>query len=186
MTHGARLILIFSSPRRGGAIAQCRCSKLPNREACAFKLNPQLCSAPRQWDEELTKVYFHRRYVYYVEYLLQELPHVIVWPTVDSLTATDLLKIRATRFQPCGVIFKPTYVDEARQSALNFLYPPDINHARRIHQNNKWYIRNLLLKSGACYPYEASELEDAAVVTRRNRRFCRRKTRYKSLLYLQT
>ena len=92
------------------------------------------------WDEKLTSVYFHSRYVYYLEYLLGELPDVIIWPTVEALGATDLLKLRATRFQPCGITFKPSYVDEAMQSPLNFFYH-DINHPRRIHQNNKWYAR---------------------------------------------
>jgi len=90
-----------------------------------------------RWDKQLTLVYFYSRYVYYLEYLLGELPDVIVWPTVKTLGATTLLKLRATRFQPCGITFKPSYVDEARQSPLDFFYH-DINHARRIHQNNKW------------------------------------------------
>lgn len=91
-------------------------------------------------DVTLSSVYFHRRYTHYLDYLIDNLPNVIVWPTMASFGATDLNRIRCTRFQPCGIIFTETYVDESKQSPLNFFYH-DINHARRIHQNNAYYAR---------------------------------------------
>ena len=86
-------------------------------------------------------IYFRNRYEYYLDYLLSEAPNVFILPILQSVGATTLLNIRGSKIQICGVIFEKTFVDEDYQSPGNFFWH-DINHARRIYQNNIWYATN--------------------------------------------
>ena len=83
-------------------------------------------------------IYFRNRYEYYLDYLLSEAPNVFILPILQSVGATTLLNIRGSKIQICGVIFEKTFVDEDYQTPGNFFWH-DINHARRIYQNNIWY-----------------------------------------------
>ena len=86
-------------------------------------------------------IYFRNRYEYYLDYLLSEAPNVFILPILQPVGATTLLNIRGSKIQICGVIFEKTFVDEDYQSPGNFFWH-DINHARRIYQNNIWYATN--------------------------------------------
>jgi hypothetical protein len=86
-------------------------------------------------------IYFRNRYEYYLDYLLSEAPNVFILPILQSVGATTLISVRGSKIQICGVIFEKTFVDEAYQSPGNFFWH-DINHARRIYQNNLWYATN--------------------------------------------
>ena len=85
-------------------------------------------------------IYFRNRYEYYLDYLLDNAPNIFILPILQSVGATDLLNIRGSRIQICGVLFKKTFVDEDFQSPGNFFWH-DINHARRTYQNNIWYAQ---------------------------------------------
>ena len=86
-------------------------------------------------------IYFRNRYEYYLDYLLFEAPNVFILPILQSVGATTLLNIRGSKIQICGVIFEKTFIDEEYQSPGNFFWH-DLNHARRIYQNNIWYAKN--------------------------------------------
>lgn len=86
-------------------------------------------------------IYFRNRYEYYLDYLLSNAPNIFILPILQSVGATQLLEIRGSRIQICGVLFEQTFVDEDDQSPGNFFWH-DINHARRVYQNNIWYAKN--------------------------------------------
>ena len=85
-------------------------------------------------------IYFRNRYEYYLDYLLVNAPNVFILPIIQPVGATTLLNIRGSRIQICGVVFDRTWVDEDYQSPGNFFWH-DINHIRRIYQNNIWYCK---------------------------------------------
>lgn len=85
-------------------------------------------------------IYFRNRYEYYLDYLLDNAPNVFILPIIQSVGATTLLNIRGSRIQICGIVFDKIFVDEDYQSPGNFFWH-DINHARRIYQNNIWYCK---------------------------------------------
>jgi nicotinic acid mononucleotide adenylyltransferase len=87
------------------------------------------------------KMQFYNRYAYYVDYLINEYPNVIIVPCIFSIGSTDLMKFRFTPYQICGVICTNTFVDESIQTPLEF-FIHDINHSRRIHQHNIYFITN--------------------------------------------
>jgi len=92
------------------------------------------------WDNPYATVYFKERYHYYLDYLLDNAPNVFILPILQSVSATTLIKNRFSRVQPCGIIFDEEFVDEDMQTPCNFFWH-DINHARRIYQNDLWYSK---------------------------------------------
>ena len=92
------------------------------------------------WDNPYATVYFKERYHYYLDYLLDNAPNVFILPILQSVSATTLIKNRFSRVQPCGLIFDEEFVDEDMQTPCNFFWH-DINHARRIYQNDLWYSK---------------------------------------------
>jgi hypothetical protein len=56
---------------------------------------------------------------------------VIIIPTFDNISATDLMKIRGTPIYFIGVSTEPVYVDEFWQSPVEFLIH-DLNHAWKM------------------------------------------------------
>ena len=92
------------------------------------------------WDKPYATVYFKERYHYYLDYLLDNAPNVFILPILQSISATTLIKNRFSRVQPCGIIFDEEFVDEDMQTPCNFFWH-DINHARRIYQNDLWYSK---------------------------------------------
>jgi len=93
------------------------------------------------WDKPYATVYFKERYHYYLDYLLDNAPNVFILPILQNVSATTLIKNRFSRIQPCGIIFDEEFVDEDLQTPCNFFWH-DINHARRIYQNDIWYSKN--------------------------------------------
>jgi len=91
-----------------------------------------------KWNTPYANVYFKERYHYYLDYLLDNAPNVFILPILQFVGATTLIRNRHSRIQPCGVIFDETFVDEDMQTPCNFFWH-DLNHARRIYQNNLWY-----------------------------------------------
>jgi nicotinic acid mononucleotide adenylyltransferase len=87
------------------------------------------------------KYNFYNRYVYYLDKLIRDYPKVIIIPCIFSIGSTDLMKYRFTPFHICGVISGDTFVDESIQTPLEF-FIHDVNHARRINQNNIYYMKN--------------------------------------------
>lgn len=92
------------------------------------------------WKTPYANVYFRERYHYYLDYLLDNAPDVFILPILQTVGATTLIRNRYSRIQPCGVIFDEAFVDEDMQTPSNFLWH-DLNHARRIYQNNLWYSK---------------------------------------------
>jgi hypothetical protein len=93
------------------------------------------------WESSYSYIYFRNRYEYYLDYVLDNCPNIFIFPILQSIGATTLLNIRGSRIQICGIVFKKTFVDEDDQSPGNFFWH-DINHVRRIYQNNIWYANN--------------------------------------------
>ena len=86
--------------------------------------------------------YFHtRRYYYYQDFLLKQLPINIVVPTIKNLGATDLLKTRCVPIFFAGVSSDMKFVDEYLNSPIEF-YMHDIQHCRRMYYMNKRYFEN--------------------------------------------
>lgn len=90
--------------------------------------------------ENIDNPYFHtRRYYYYQEYLLKQLPENIVIPTIYSLGATDLIKSRCVPIWFCGVGTELVFVDEYYNTPIEF-YMHDIQHCRRMYYHNNEYF----------------------------------------------
>lgn len=92
------------------------------------------------WDTQYAAVYFSERYHYYLDYLLDNAPNVFLLPILQNIGTTTLIRHRYSRIQPCGVIFDEAFLDEDLQTPSNFFWH-DLNHARRIYQNNIWYSK---------------------------------------------
>ena len=92
------------------------------------------------WGTQYASAYFSERYHYYLDYLLDNAPNVFILPILQNVGATTLIRNRYSRIQPCGIIFDEAFVDEDLQTPSNFFWH-DLNHARRIYQNNIWYSR---------------------------------------------
>ena len=92
------------------------------------------------WDTPYATVYFCERYHYYLDYLLDNAPNVFLLPILQNIGATTLTKNRYSRVQLCCVVFDEVFVDEYIQTPSNFFWH-DLNHARRIYQNNLWYSK---------------------------------------------
>ncbi|WP_139220141.1 hypothetical protein [Collimonas sp. OK412] len=81
--------------------------------------------------EKDLSTHFQKKYWYRYEELMRRLPEVIIIPTFDNISATDLMKIRGTPIYFVGVSTEPVYVDEFWQSPLEFLIH-DLNHAWKM------------------------------------------------------
>lgn len=92
------------------------------------------------WATNYANVYFKERYHYYLDYLLDNSPNIFILPILQNVGATTLIKNRYSRIQLCGVIFDEAFADEDIQTPSNFFWH-DLNHARRIYQNNLWYSK---------------------------------------------
>ncbi|MFZ3000653.1 MAG: hypothetical protein WA071_09990 [Undibacterium umbellatum] len=75
--------------------------------------------------------HFQKKYWYRYEELMRRIPEVIIIPSFDNISATDLMKIRGTPVYFIGVSTEPVYVDEFWQSPLEFLIH-DLNHAWKM------------------------------------------------------
>jgi hypothetical protein len=102
------------------------------------------------WNKPYATIYFKERYHYYLDYLLDNAPNVFILPILQNVGATTLIKNRFSRIQPCGIIFDEFFVDEELQTPCNFLWH-DINHARRIYQNNLWYSKQQKISIDTLY-----------------------------------
>jgi len=81
--------------------------------------------------EKKLSTHFQKKYWYRYEELMRRIPEVIIIPTFDNISATDLMKIRGTPIYFIGVSTEPVYVDEFWQSPLEFLIH-DLNHAWKM------------------------------------------------------
>jgi len=81
--------------------------------------------------EKDLSIHFQKKYWYRYEELMRRIPEVIIIPTFDNISATDLMKIRGTPIYFVGVSTEPVYVDEFWQSPLEFLIH-DLNHAWKM------------------------------------------------------
>lgn len=81
--------------------------------------------------EKDLSTHFQKKYWYRYEELMRRIPDVIIIPTFDNISATDLMKIRGTPIYFIGVSAEPVYVDEFWQSPLEFLIH-DLNHAWKM------------------------------------------------------
>lgn len=75
--------------------------------------------------------HFQKKYWYRYEELMKRIPEVIIIPTFDNISATDLMKVRGVPMYFIGVSPDPIYVDEFWQSPLEFLIH-DLNHAWKM------------------------------------------------------
>lgn len=81
--------------------------------------------------ERNLSTHFQKKYWYRYEGLMQRIPGVILIPTFDNISATDLLKIRGIPVYLIGLSPDPVYVDEFWQSPLEFLIH-DLNHSWKM------------------------------------------------------
>jgi hypothetical protein len=81
--------------------------------------------------EKDLSTHFQKKYWYRYEELMHRIPEVIIIPTFDNISATDLMKIRGAPIYFIGVSPDPVYVDEFWQSPLEFLIH-DLNHAWKM------------------------------------------------------
>ncbi|MET0356048.1 MAG: hypothetical protein ABW044_04675 [Cellvibrio sp.] len=81
--------------------------------------------------EKNLSTHFQKKYWYRYEELMRRIPEVIIIPTFDNISATDLMKIRGTPIYFIGVSPDPVYVDEFWQSPLEFLIH-DLNHSWKM------------------------------------------------------
>lgn len=79
------------------------------------------------------KLYHSGRYEYYTHFLEAATPNHIMMPTLASLGATDILKVRGVPIGFVGVNTDITWVDGYHQTPYEF-YVHDINHTRRMWQ----------------------------------------------------
>ncbi|MFZ6658951.1 hypothetical protein ACO0LH_27270 [Undibacterium sp. TJN19] len=85
--------------------------------------------------------HFQKKYWYRYEQLMRRIPDVIIIPTFDNISATDLMKIRGTPVYFIGVSTEPVYVDEFWQSPLEFLIH-DLNHAWKMMDMDDRFFQN--------------------------------------------
>ncbi|NKI69392.1 hypothetical protein GN109_08180 [Collimonas pratensis] len=90
--------------------------------------------------EKDLSIHFQKKYWYRYEKLMRRIPEVIIIPTFDNISATDLMKIRGTPIYFIGVSTEPVYVDEFWQSPLEFLIH-DLNHAWKMMDMDDRFLR---------------------------------------------
>ncbi len=79
--------------------------------------------------------YHMYRYEHRLNSLKAMLPHEIIIPTFESLSATDLLKVRSVPIRFLGISTDFLYVDEFEQSPEEFMMH-DANHSWRMAQED--------------------------------------------------
>ena len=80
--------------------------------------------------------YHMYRYKYRFDQLLSMLPQEVIIPTFESLSATDLMRVRGVPIRFVGVSFNFLYVDEFEQSPEEF-FMHDCNHSWRMIMEDK-------------------------------------------------
>jgi septum formation topological specificity factor MinE len=111
------------------------------------------------WKSHYATVYFGERYHYYLDYLLDNAPDVFILPILQNVGATTLIRNRYSRIQPCGIIFDEAFVDEDMQTPSNFFWH-DLNHARRIYQNNLWYSKQNNMDLNTLYTIMRKDVQE--------------------------
>lgn len=85
-------------------------------------------------DAKATPELFHSfKYEYYSTFLKDQIPEHFIFPSLASVGATDLLKVRGVPIGFIGVNTVPAWVDAFSQTPLEFWYH-DVNHSRRMFQ----------------------------------------------------
>jgi hypothetical protein len=110
-------------------------------------------------------LFFKSKSGYYLDYLLLNAPNVFILPVLQSVGATAFLNIRASRIQLCGLIFEKIFVDENFQSPGNFFWH-DINHSRRIYQNNVWCAKTKSITLDELYTMMKIDTEKILPITK--------------------
>ncbi|MEO0336839.1 MAG: hypothetical protein AAF202_10610, partial [Pseudomonadota bacterium] len=88
----------------------------------------------RAYDPEKSPPLYHSgRYEYYGHYLKAQVPDHVIFPTLASLGATDILKSRGVPIGFVGVNTSISWVDGFYQTSYEF-WLHDINHTRRMYQ----------------------------------------------------
>lgn len=88
---------------------------------------------------EFPRYYHNIRYRYYLTYMLDDaFPENIVFPTIHSIGATDLIKIRCVPILFLGVVTEPTHADQYKNTPLDF-WAHDVQHIRRQYQETERY-----------------------------------------------
>ncbi|MBC3882888.1 hypothetical protein H8K35_15950 [Undibacterium sp. LX40W] len=92
--------------------------------------------------EKKLSIHFQKKYWYRYEELMQRIPQLIIIPTFDNISATDLMKIRGIPLYFIGVSPEPVYVDEFWQSPLEFLIH-DLNHSwKMMDMDDRYFARH--------------------------------------------
>lgn len=92
--------------------------------------------------EKNLSTHFQKKYWYRYEELMRRIPEVIIIPTFDNISATDLMKVRGTPIYFIGVSTDPVYVDEFWQSPLEFLIH-DLNHSwKMMDMDDKFFQKH--------------------------------------------
>lgn len=94
---------------------------------------------PRQIKNAL---YHSYRYTYRYNELMTLTPWIMVIPTFEPLSATDLLKVRGVPILFLGLSTDFLYVDEFEQSPKEF-YMHDANHSWRMVQEDLKYMKRM-------------------------------------------
>jgi nicotinic acid mononucleotide adenylyltransferase len=87
------------------------------------------------------KYNFYNRYIYYLDVLTNKYPNVIIIPCIYNMGSSKLMEFRFTPYQICGINIGDIFIDESLQTPLEF-FVHDINHSRRIYQQNEYFMNN--------------------------------------------
>ena len=71
---------------------------------------------------------------------MSKIPDIILIPTPENISATDLMRIRTMPIYFIGISQDPIYVDEFWQSPLEFLIH-DLNHAWKMRVADEWMMK---------------------------------------------
>jgi|GEM_PF-1085317 len=85
--------------------------------------------------------YHMYRYKYRLDQLMNMVPHEIVIPTYESLSATDLMRVRGVPIRFVGLSHDFLYVDEFEQSPEEF-FMHDANHSWRMINEDRGAEKN--------------------------------------------
>lgn len=103
--------------------------------------------------------YHMYRYKYRYDQLVNMVPHEIIIPSFEPLSATDLLKVRGVPIRFIGISTDFLYVDEFEQSPEEF-YMHDANHTWRMISEDKAAVeksgksREALIEESAAFVKE--------------------------------
>lgn len=87
----------------------------------------------RSQDPERSPTLYHSgRYEYYLHFLKATAPDQVLFPTLASIGATDLIRTRGVPISFAGINTEISYVDGYFQTSYEF-YIHDINHSRRMY-----------------------------------------------------